>query len=135
MDNKASKQKDIEVLTNVYFLLNEAIDMLYNRVEYLLNSDNRIVRQEFKQNHNRLMDGLKKMKYALNRTSDLCNILNIENWDRLHEDANYIMRIIMLVIDRCGDNDQIQDSIEKYLRKRKSCGILTEKTIDSFRLR
>lgn len=128
-------RKTYELNTNLYFVLSECVSMLYDDIEKALEADKKQMRQEFKMNHRKMMDGLKMMKYSLDRNSETLNILNGENWDALHSDANDIMRIILLVVDRTGKDRKRNLMIENAIRRMKSQGIYKPEYIEKFRMR
>lgn len=129
------ERKTYELNTNLYFVLSECVSMLYDDIEKGLEADKKQMRQDFKLNHKRMMDGLKMMKYSLDKNSETLNILNGKNWDALHSDANDFMRIIMLVVDRSGADRNRNLMIENSIRRMKSQGVYKPEYIEKFRMK
>ena len=81
------------------------------------------------------MDGAKMMKRAMDKNSNDLNTLDAKNWDALHQDANDIMRIIMLVVDRSGADRKRNLMIENAIRRMKSQDIYEPEYIERFRMK
>lgn len=128
-------EETIYSLNREYFVLSEMIDMLYDNLETFLDGRNKELRGEMKQNHSRLMQGLKTMKYALNKNADIISQLDIRNWDNIHIEANYLMRIILLITDRASWDMEKQKQIEDFIKSFESKNLIREQLINRFYLK
>lgn len=124
-----------ELNTNLYYVLSECMGMLYDDIERGLEADHKKMRQDFKLNHRKMMDGAKMMKRAMDKNSNDLNTLDAKNWDALHQDANDMMRIIMLVVDRSGADRKRNLMIENAIRRMKSQDIYEPEYIEKFRMK
>ena len=109
--------------------------MLYDDIERGLEADHKKMRQDFKLNHRKMMDGLRMMKRAIDKNSRDIDSLDAKNWDALHQDANDFMRIILLVVDRSGADRKRNLMIENAIRRMKSQDIYEPEYIERFRMK
>lgn len=128
-------RRTYELNVNLYYVLSECMGMLYDDIERGLEADHKKMRQDFKNNHRKMMDGFKMMKRAIEKNSRDIDSLDAKNWDALHSDANDFMRIIMLVVDRSGADRKRNLMIENAIRRMKSQGVYKPEYIEKFRLR
>lgn len=124
-----------ELNTNLYYVLSECMGMLYDDIERGLEADHKKMRQDFKLNHRKMMDGLRMMKRAIDKNSRDIDSLDAKNWDVLHQDANDFMRIILLVVDRSGADRKRNLMIENAIRRMKSQDIYEPEYIERFRMK
>lgn len=124
-----------ELNTNLYYVLSECMGMLYDDIERGLEADHKKMRQDFKLNHRKMMDGLRMMKRAIDKNSRDIDSLDAKNWDALHQDANDFMRIILLVVDRSGADRKRNLMIENAIRRMKSQDIYEPEYIERFRMK
>lgn len=124
-----------ELNTNLYYVLSECMGMLYDDIERGMEADHKKMRQDFKLNHRKMMDGLRMMKRAIDKNSRDIDSLDAKNWDALHQDANDFMRIILLVVDRSGADRKRNLMIENAIRRMKSQDIYEPEYIERFRMK
>lgn len=128
-------KKTYDVNINIYFVLSEIMTMLFKDIEESMKKDKKVLKQKAKQNHRLMVDGYNLMKHAFIKNCEELNVLNSENWDAIHQDANDMLRIILLTTDRSGASRERNLMIERSIRRMKSQGIFSDEYIDKFRMK
>lgn len=134
-DKETKKPGELDIMTNIYFLYGEMMEMLIRQIECLMAARGRELRQDFRQNHRRLMEAFRRVRYLAAQQGQFCDHLTADQWDALHREANDLLRINLAVIDRGGDSPALWHSIEKAIRDLPSKGNIKDSTIDLFTLK
>ena len=134
-DKETKKPGELDIMTNIYFLYGEMMEMLIRQIECLMAARGRELRQDFRKNHRRLMEAFRRVRYPAAQQGQFCDHLTPGQWDALHREANDLLRINLAVIDRGGDSPALWHSIEKAIRDLPSKGNIKDSTIDLFTLK
>ena len=136
------QEKDLVMMTNLYFIFMEAADSILYRTEEYFDAMGAKMNGSDKVKHRTMMSQVKTLKNLWDNEiekygKDFCQ--QWHKWDELRRSAGYLVRICMLVSDRCGfedDQEGVREAeIEKFLREMPSSGNLTESLLLKFKLR
>lgn len=131
------------LVTNCYYMLMEAADMMLRQMEEELGKRGRGLKFKIKQRHNLMMDNVAALKnFQLDFWKDYEEAFreNYSKSDALRQSSAYMARIMLLIADRCytkEDNGSMEreQRIERYIYNMPDGGLLTEDLLKRFFVR
>lgn len=127
------------ILVNMAYASAFAAERMILVLEKHLNSRGERLRHDKKYNFGMLRKSLQAAKryYDFAFDDDLiravCNSGEITDYDRAHEDANEIARLLLLYADRCGFNQKNYEELFRILRNMPNgLGEITEDVLKDF---
>ena len=130
-----------KTLSNTYFILAIMMELCNQTIEEFLAKKTIELKQlhgfrfEHKQNHARMMQGVKLIQNSVEKLGlEYSEHLPIDQFDMIREDANYMLRCLLRVINASPDTKE-QGNIESMLRGMDKQGIFSEKLIESYKLK
>lgn len=135
MNEKSNKVTEAHELTVLSFMVSEMLSYTWRDMEKRLSQIDIKLQQESKQNYNRLMQHIKAVKYCLEQNSDTLCCLPAKSWDNIQRDSRRLLRIAMLILDRCEGNDDKLKEIEENWQKIPSKGYVPESFINQLKLK
>lgn len=138
-DNSALKQ-DEQVLTNLLFDFAMSTDIVVRYLEQIFGSRNRYMSHQYKRAFNEMVRGLKMVKFNYDKAFEPAITEQFEHggikaYDQIRKDANYIIRLLLLITDRSADNPQMLEKIEQFLKDLPSSNYVPENVFDNFKMR
>lgn len=140
---KNSELKTEALVTNSYYMLMEAADMMLRQMEVQLARRGRGLKFKLKQRHNLMMGNVDALKnLQLDFWDDYKSAFgnNYSKSDALRQSAAYMARIMLLIADRCytsqdnGNMDREQ-RIERYIYNMPDGGLLNDELLKKFFVR
>lgn len=135
-NSKTYRQANFETIT--MYMMSLAIDLILRNNEWLMSKHREAFKQEKKQLFNRytktvrdaciLQDMLTQDIYDCEADH---NYRNVDTW---LDQANELVRLVLLYADRSADQDVV-DNIFKFIREQPAEGIVDEQLLDNFRLK
>jgi hypothetical protein len=146
MESKEFRETDLKIealVTNSYYMLMEAADMMLRQMELQLARRGRGLKFKLKQRHNLMMDNVDALKnFQLDFWSDYRDAFkdNYSKSDALRQSAAYMARIMLLIADRCytqEDNGTMEreQRIERYIYNMPDGGLLNDDLLKKFFVR
>lgn len=138
-----TREFDVEgLLVNMAYTAAFASERLILVLEKYLNARGERLRHDKKYNFGMLRRSLQAAKryYDMAFDNDLIRAVSdsgeITDYDRAHEDANEIARLLLLYADRCGYNQKNYEDLFKTLRAMPDgLGKITEDVLKDFYMR
>lgn len=142
-DFEMTALKQEALVTNSYYMLMEAADMMCRQMEVLLNARKRRVKGKIRQRHNYMME---KVVALRNLQEDFWKDYHeafggaYQKTDSLRESAAYMARIMLLIADRCYTQEDNGDRkkermIEEYIYFMPEGGLLKDDFLKRFVIR
>ena len=146
MESKEFIDTDLKteaLVTNSYYMLMEAADMMLRQMELQLARRGRGLKFKLKQRHNLMMGNVDTLKnLQLDFWSDYREAFkdNYSKSDALRQSAAYMARIMLLIADRCytqEDNGTMEreQRIERYIYNMPDGGLLNDDLLKKFFVR
>lgn len=138
-----TREFDVEgLLVNMAYTVAFASERLILVLEKYLNARGERLRHDKKYNFGMLKKSLQAAKryYDMAFDNDLIRAVSdsgeMKDYDRAHEDANEIARLLLLYADRCGYNQKNYEELFKTLRAMPDgLGKITEDVLKDFYMR
>lgn len=135
--------KQEALVTNSYYMLMEAADMMLRQMEVQLARRGRGLKFKLKQRHNMMMGTAETLKnFQLDFWKDYEEAFkdNYSKSDALRQSAAYMARIMLLIADRCytqEDNGSMEreQRIERYIYNMPDGGLLDDELLKKFFMR
>lgn len=131
---------DEQVITNLLFEFAMSTDILVRRLEQIFMSRNRKLSHEYKHAFNNMIQGLKSVKYNYDKTFDQTISQQYEKfgtdaYDQISKDSNWIIRILMLTMDRAHKDPESLTKIEEFVKSLESSSYVPDEFVQSFKMR
>ena len=128
---------DINTVTNCYYIMAEATDMLMREMERKFDNIGKGIKHNVKQRHSEMMRLMRLLKANQEKFVKDYEAFHGDwsKYDALRNSAAYISRVMLLISDRCDKDDRIYSKIEKYIYDRKPTGIVSEEMLNRFRIK
>lgn len=135
--------KQEALVTNSYYILMEAADMMLRRMEFQLLMRGRCLKHNIKRRHNVMMEKVAAMK---NLSEDFFKDYEAafgeqyNKMDDLRVSGAYMARIMLLIADRCytqedNGNMEREQRIERYIYNMPDGGLLNDNLLKKFFVR
>ena len=131
-------EKNLVLLVNTYYNIQEAADMILKEAENLLNYKGRQLVQRRKQRHNELLRNIARMRNLtdslVDEYGDAFGADYVTKTDEVRRAGNYLARVILQIADRCGNDDTgaKEQMIEEFISRIPDGGYLNEKIKNNF---
>lgn len=139
IDRLPQKVRDINSITNAYYIMAESLDMILREMELQFKDMGNGVKHQVKQRHTEMMRLIRLLKTTQEKFIQDYECFNGQwnKYDNLRNDAAYIARIILYISDRTfGDGDgNIDKQIEQYIAGLKEKGVVSKELIEKFRIK
>lgn len=128
---------DINTVTNCYYIMAEATDMLMREMERKFKGLNKDVKHHVKQRHTEMMRLMRMLKSNQEKFVKDYEAFHGDwsQYDALRNSAAYISRIMLLISDRCEKDIRNYNKIEKYIYDKKPTGIVSDEMLNRFRIK
>lgn len=125
---------DLNSLTNSYYILSEAADMMMREMEFQFGKLGKGVKHRVKARHNEMMRLMRLLRTNQDKFLEDYEAFNgqWEKYDDLRISAAYIARIMLLIADRTNIDDRVDNKIEKYIYNKKPTGVVSEELLSRF---
>lgn len=128
-----------DLMVNMAYTCAFASERMILEVERILKGRGEGLKHEKKQAFTRLAETLRAAKryYDFIFDEDLIKAVEgsgeVTDYDRAHEDANEIARLLLLYSDRCGYNQKNYEELFRVLRNMPDgLGLITEEVLKNF---
>lgn len=134
-------EKNLVLLVNTYYNIQEAADMILKEAENLLNYKGRQLVQRRKQRHNELLRNIARMRNLtdslVDEYGDAFGADYVTKTDEVRRAGNYLARVILQIADRCGNDDTgaKEQMIEEFIASMPDGGYLNEEIKNNFYLK
>lgn len=134
-------EKNLVLLVNTYYNIQEAADMILKEAENLLNYKGRQLVQRRKQRHNELLRNIARMRNLtdslVDEYGDAFGADYVTKTDEVRRAGNYLARVILQIADRCGNDDTgaKEQMIEEFISRMPDGGYLNEEVRQNFHMR
>ncbi len=134
-------EKNLVLLVNTYYNIQEAADMILKEAENLLNYKGRQLVQRRKQRHNELLRNIARMRNLtdslVDEYGDAFGADYVTKTDEVRRAGAYLSRIVLSIADRCGNDDTgaKESIIEEYIASMPPQGYLHQNIINQFHIK
>ena len=131
-------EKNLAVLVNTYYMMQEGADMILKETERLLAEQGRVLHHKKKQKHNELMRKIAVIRNLIDTLSEDYGEAFKDNlvkkWDDLRMAGAFIARNNLTISDRCGNDEtgRKENVIEEFIYFMPSNGYLSEEIRNKF---
>lgn len=121
-----------------YTLINAA-DIIMRKTPEIMEVARGLSRYEDSFHLGEAMKGLERVIDELCRSTEhmdsvVCDI-HKDGYDRMRNNANEVLRFVMLLYDRTTQDDKATNQLGAYMQRMKSHGLFSEEEIASFKMR
>lgn len=126
------------IMTNMAYTAAFAAERLMIVLDRYLRRKGEHLRHDKKHNFTMLRRSLQAARryYDLAFDEDLINAVThsgeMQDYDRAHEDANEVARLLLLYADRCGYDQRNYEELFRTLRGMDGLGKITEEVLEDF---
>jgi hypothetical protein len=134
-------EKNLVLLVNTYYNIQEAADMILKEAENILKYKGRQLVQRRKQRHNELLRNIARMRNLtdslVDEYGDAFGADYVTKTDEVRRAGNYLARVILQIADRCGNDDTgaKEQMIEEFIASMPDGGYLNEEIKNNFYLK
>ena len=135
------QEKELALLTNTYFMLLEAADMILRNTEVYFEAIGVSMVGKHKVKHRNLMSQIQTLKVMMdNEIKFYCESYknDYRKWDELRAGGAYFARLALEVGDRSyseEDDDSVEKQIAKYVHDLPPKGMLSNQLLMNFFIR
>lgn len=126
-------RKESQIYSLLYFELADIMESLINNVECNFIMCGIGLKRDAKFTHNEIMRGITATKRGIERLNEQYTDRQcMQDWDALRTDSVILKRLILLLVDRLGEDIDGKNlkRIENYLRKLPTNDFIQEETIN-----
>lgn len=137
MEKINGQTKDLNSLTNSYYIMAEAMDMILREAEKGLEELGKGLKYEVKHRHKEMMRLIRLLKANQEKFLEdyACFDGNWDKYDELRKSGAYIARIMLLIADRTNTEENVENRIEKYLYRLKPQGVVSSDLLGKFQIK
>ena len=134
-------EKNLVLLVNTYYNIQEAADMILKEAENILKYKGRQLVQRRKQRHNELLRNIARMRNLtdslVDEYGDAFGADYVTKTDEVRRAGNYLARVILQIADRCGNDDTgaKEQMIEEFIASMPDGGYLNEEVRQNSHMR
>ena len=138
-NSKKINDVELAVLTNQYYILSEAADIVLRKVELMLNSHHVLLKGNVKYRHKIMMKQVEALKNSSDSFMADYNEAFIDHEERygdLRQTAGIMAFFSALIADRCGNQETgeaMVKRIENYLKRLPANGFVSADTLRSLK--
>lgn len=136
------QEKELALMTNIYYMILEGADSLLYVTEKYFETVGKGMKGKNKVQHRLLMSQFKTMKNLMdNELEHYKESFNGDwaKWDNLRTSGQYLLRINLLIGDRCHSDTDIEGErerrIERYIYNMPENGGLSEELYNLFKMK
>jgi len=140
-ENTIQKDEYLNIITNLtnsYFIIEEAGDMILRELKSLLESYDKGLNGRVRQRHNNIMSHVRALENILESFLEDYEAFKGE-WkkhDELRASAAYLVRVALLIGDRAACSEEpIEKQIEKFIHDLPPNGYINDHILSHFKLR